>query len=139
MNPALGLVLTGPAAVTALAGLGAGGAPDRGEAPVVQGMVREVVLEDVGPQVLLRPIRDRVDLPDPAALVALELGRGRARRRLLAADARDPGLEPGQRPLERIHLRRPAAVGRGPRLARAAGVDHLDVHSEPVLESLPGL
>src|SRR5437764_87785 len=56
-----------------LAGLGAWGATDRGVPPVVERMVWQVVLEDVCPQVLFSPVRDRVELPQPA-LVLLDLG-----------------------------------------------------------------
>src|SRR4030081_14734 len=125
MDPALGLVLTGPAAFAALAGLGAGGASDRGKAAIVQRMVWEVVLEDVGPEVLLAPVGERIDLPNLAALVALELGGGRAGRGLLAPDARDPGFDVAESPLEGVDLRRAAAVGRTPRLRRGGGLAHL--------------
>src|SRR5262245_62783449 len=87
MQSALGLVCAGPAAVAAASGLRAAGAADRGVALVVQLVVGEVAVEDRGPDVALGPLGERVVLPDPARLVALdELGVG-ACRRLLAADA----------------------------------------------------
>src|ERR1700752_2019948 len=92
VNSALGFGLPGPATVAAEPGLRAGGAADRSVALVVQGVVREVVFEDVAPDVLLRPVGERVELPDAAPPVALQLGRRRPGRRLLAADPGDPGV-----------------------------------------------
>src|ERR1700751_2248147 len=92
MDPALGLVGPGPAAAAAGAGGGAGRASDRCVALVVQGVVGQVVLEDVAPDVLLRPVGERVELPDAPALVSLQLRCGGARRSLLAAAGRGPGI-----------------------------------------------
>ncbi len=47
---------------------------------------------DVAPARASRPSRRAVDLPDAVALGPLDLRRVRARRRLLAADAGDPGV-----------------------------------------------
>src|SRR5947209_19243888 len=99
MDPALRLVLPGPAARPATAGKRARSAPDGLVPPIVQGVIRQVVLVDIAPDVLLAPVGDRVDLPDPPPLVALELTRGRARRGLLAADAGDPRINPVKRSL----------------------------------------
>src|SRR5947209_4027105 len=100
-------------------------------------MVGKVVLEDVAPHVLLRPVSDRVDLPDPPPLVALELRRADARHRLLAADSGDPRVDIRQRSLEGVHLGGAATVRRGPRLSRAARIEHLDLETEPLLEAPP--
>src|SRR5207237_6506603 len=100
VDAALGLVLSGPAAVTAFAGLRAGRAPDRGIAAVVERVVGKVVAVDVAPDVLLAPVDEGVDLPDPALRVPLELRRSGARRRLLATDPRAPGVDVLQRALE---------------------------------------
>ena len=47
---------------------------------------------DVGPDALLVPVGERVQLPDLVALRPLHLRRGRAARRLVAADPGDPGV-----------------------------------------------
>src|SRR5687768_18356939 len=70
VQAALGLVLAGPTTLAALARRRAGHAADRGVAAVVQGVVGEVVGDDVIPHVAVRPVDQRVDLPQ-AALVAL--------------------------------------------------------------------
>ena len=51
VQAALGLVLAGPAALSAVAWERAGGAANRLVAPVVEGMVGKIVLVDVTPQV----------------------------------------------------------------------------------------
>src|SRR6478736_5438670 len=104
----------------------------------MEGVVRQVVLVDVAPQVLLRPVRERVDLPDVALLVALELGGLCPGGCLLAPDPGDPRLDAGQCALERIDLGLAAAAVDRPRLSRAACVEHLDLDPEAVLELLPG-
>src|SRR4051794_23919722 len=103
VQAALGLVLSRPTAVAAVAGQGARGATDRLIAPVVQWMVREIVLVDVGPDVAVGPLRERVELPDAAHLVPLDRLGVRARGRLLAPDPRDPRIRAGERLLERVH------------------------------------
>ena len=72
----------------------------------MQRVVGKVVVEDVLPEVGLRPVGQRVDLPDPAALVQLELGGGGAGGGLLAPDPGDPRLDALQAALERVDLRR---------------------------------
>src|SRR5579884_1086156 len=139
MESTLRLVLARPAPLTPLAGQRARLASDRGVALVVERVVGKIVLEDVVPDVLLGPVGERVDLPDIALVVALELGGGGPRRRLLTADAGDPRLDAGQRPLEPVDLGGAAAVRLRPRRARTRGIDHLDRQSEALLEALPGL
>src|SRR5436190_16959047 len=97
VDAALGLVLSCPAAIAAFARLGAGGAPNRCITAVVERVVWEVVAVDVVPQVPLGPVRERVDLPDPALGVLLQLWRRSPGGRLLAADPSDPGVNVGQR------------------------------------------
>ena len=91
-------------------------AADRGVALVVQRVVREVVLGDVRPHVLLGPGGQRVGLPQPVAAVPGELGRAGPVGRLVAADAGDPAVGALERALERLDLaQEAAAVGiRGP-------------------------
>src|SRR5215210_7096900 len=67
-------------------------AADRTVSGVVQPVVRDLVDRDVAPDALLVPVGKRMDLPDAVALRPLHLRRSGAARRLVAADARDPGL-----------------------------------------------
>ena len=57
---------------------GAGHAADRAVAGVVQRVVGDLVGHDVAPDVLLRPVRERLDLPHAVAVGTLELLRVRA-------------------------------------------------------------
>src|SRR6185436_13537261 len=95
VDPALELVGAGPAACALLLVLrdrpGAGNAADRAIPRLVQRVVGNLVHLDVRPDALLVPVRERVHLPDVVALRPLELGRLGPARRLVAADAGDPG------------------------------------------------
>src|SRR5687768_4997545 len=62
VEAALGLARARPAPVATRAGPGAVDAADRGEAVVVERVVRQPALEDVGPELLLGPVRERVRL-----------------------------------------------------------------------------
>src|SRR3954463_16274943 len=137
VQPALRLVGPRPAARAAVARLRARRAADRGVAAVVQRVVRQGALVGPPPQVLLGPVDERVVLPHRALLVPLDRLGVRAGRRLLAADARDPGVRAGECGLERGPLGRAAALLRaGPRAGR---VGDLDPHAEALLERAPGL
>src|ERR1700729_1617853 len=116
VDAAPGLVQAGPASLTAVARAGARLAPDRPVALVVQRVVGQVALEDIAPQVLLAPVGQRVDLPDPAAVVVLELAGAGAGRSLLATDPRYPRVDVVERALERLDLRLAAAPVHRPRL-----------------------
>src|SRR4051812_48727972 len=83
VQPALDLVGARPATLASRAGQRAGRAADRFVARIVERVVGQLALGDVVPDVLVRPGRQRVELPDATTLVALELLRVRARRRLL--------------------------------------------------------
>src|SRR3954468_2530009 len=137
VQPALGLVGPGPAALAAAARQRARRAADRLVAAVVQHVVGQVALVDASPQILLGPVVERVELPDAAAVVELDrLGVG-ARRALLAADAGDPRVGALERALEARDLGGAAAVVRpGPRSRRVLDGD-LDV--EALLEGAPRL
>src|SRR5215207_2983862 len=116
VNAALELVRARPAAGALLLlrrdRPGAGDASDRAEADVVEVVVRNLVDPDVGPDALLVPVRERVQLPDLVALRPLHLRRGRAARRLVAPDAGDPGVVGLQRLQQRLDLAdMTAAVG----------------------------
>src|SRR2546421_109700 len=106
VDPALELAGAGPPArafLLALAdGAGARDAADRRVARVVQRVVRNLVDVHIGVDALGVPVGERLDLPDPVALAPLHLPRAGAGRALLAADARDPGVIAGERPLERL-------------------------------------
>src|SRR5437763_14141536 len=101
-------------------------------------MVRQIVLEDVSPEVLFVPVGQRIELPDPPPIVALELGRVPPHGRLLAPDPGDPGIDIGQRRLERAHLCLATAAGGGPWLVWTGGVERIELDREPLLESVPG-
>src|SRR5204863_10118893 len=109
VQAALDLVGLRPATLAGAARPGAVGAADRAVAAIVKVVVGDVVLDDVAPDVLLGPVGQRVGLPELVLLVPLELRRGRAHRRLLAAQPRDPAIHLGQRLLERRHLADAAA------------------------------
>src|SRR4051794_41073126 len=112
VQPALGLVGPGPSPLAAVPRQGARRAADRLVAAVVQLVVGQVALVDAPEEILLGPVDQRVVLPDPAALVELDvLGVG-ARRPLLAADAGDPRVGAVERALERCDLGPAAAVVR---------------------------
>src|SRR5918992_2187171 len=65
-------------------------AADRRVALLVQRVDRNLVHERVRVDALRVPVDERLDLPDTVALAPLDLLRVRSRRRLSAADARDP-------------------------------------------------
>src|SRR5262249_40792422 len=115
VQAALGLVAARPAALAAGAGLRARGTADRLIALVVERVIREVAVVDAAAEVLLGPLGQRVELPDPALVVELDvLGRG-ARRALLAAQPGDPGVDAAQRLLQGRDLGgRAAVLGAGP-------------------------
>src|SRR2546421_4718623 len=104
VEAALGLVQPRPAALAAGAGVRARRAADRLVAAVVQRVVGQVVLRDEAPHIPVAPVGERIELPQGVGLVPLELGGVRARGRLLAAQAGDPGVETAERALQRRHL-----------------------------------
>src|SRR5262249_20297618 len=112
METAFGLGRAGPAALAARARERAMRAPDGGVAAVVELVVGQVMLVDVVPAALVVPVGERRRLPELVRLVPADLRRVRARRRLVAADARDPRVEPAEGAVERLHLPdRAAEVG----------------------------
>src|SRR5258707_292157 len=92
MDAAFGLVLPCPTALSPSSGARARHAADRGIPLIVQRIVRQIVIVDVAPEILLGPVGERFDLPDAAPLVALQLRGLGAGVRLLAPDAGDPGI-----------------------------------------------
>ncbi len=74
----------------------------------------------------------------PRLLVLLELGGLCASARLLAPDARDPGVDAGERSLQRVDLGGAAAALERPGLIGTPGVEDLDLDAKAVLELLPG-
>jgi hypothetical protein len=101
----------------------------------VQRVVGQVVLVHVGPDVLLRPLGERVELHDAALLVVLDVLRVGPRRRLLTAHPGDPGVHAVEHPVQRGDLALAAAVlGAGP---GAGGVLHLNLQPVAVLHLLP--
>src|SRR5918993_1391973 len=91
---------------------GARGAADGRVAEVVQRVVRHVVLRDVVPHVARRPRGERVDLDEAELRVALDDAGPGARRRLVAADGRDPRAKLGERLAQRLDLTQAAALRR---------------------------
>ena len=61
--------------------------------PIVQLVVGHVVVVDVTPHLLGRPIHDGIDLDQSKLRIPLDLARSRTRRCLVAAYAGDPGSE----------------------------------------------
>src|SRR5215510_6315924 len=108
VDPALELVRPGPPACPLLlVGCdrpGAGDAADRAVARLVQRVVGNLVHFDVRPDALLVPVRERVHLPDAVALGPLHLRRLGAARRLVSADAGDPGVVRVEGREERLDL-----------------------------------
>src|SRR4051794_35897540 len=137
MQPALGLLEARPPALPAGAGRRARRAADGRVALVVQRVVGEATLGDAGPDVVVRPLDERVVLPQPAGLVALDRLRGGPRGGLDAADARDPALGAVERPLQRRDLGVAAAVLGGPGALWAPRLLRRDVDAEALLESAP--
>src|SRR5262245_36318449 len=94
-------------------------------------MVGQIVLVDVTPHVAIAPLRERIELPEPARLVPFHRLGARPRGCLLAPDSGYPGLGVREGALERSHLSCAAAVARAPRRAiRRRGVH--DLHAQPV-------
>src|SRR6266566_9621766 len=116
VDAALELVRTGPAAGALLlvgrSRAGARDAADRAIPGLVQRVERNLVDLDVGPDALLVPVGERVELPDPVTLRPLELRRSGAARRLIAADAGDPGVVGAERFEQRLNLADMAAAVR---------------------------
>src|SRR5205085_5963519 len=116
VNAAFELVGAGPPArslaLTHLHGPRARDASDRRVPGVVQGVVRDLVDVDVGLDALRVPVDERLDLPDAVPLAPLDAPRAGPGRRLLAADAGDPGVVAGERTLERLDLPDVAALVR---------------------------
>src|SRR5262245_53013133 len=104
MESAFGPLRAGPASFATLARNRGVGVPDRVVAAVVQHVVGEVALADVRPAVVVAPVRYRIRLPELVLLVPAELGRVRPRRRLVAPDAGDPGVQVEQGAVERLDL-----------------------------------
>src|SRR3954447_6776080 len=72
VEAALDLVRARPAAVTPVAGVGARLAADRRIAAIVQRVVRQIVREDVVPDVALGPVGERRRLPQPVLGIPAE-------------------------------------------------------------------
>src|ERR1700759_406799 len=81
------------------------GVADRRVALVVQRVVRERALPDVGPAILVAPVGERVRLPQLVLLVPRELRRVRPGRRLVAPHTGDPRVEVEERARQRLALR----------------------------------
>src|SRR5262249_29788836 len=80
-------------------------AADRRVALRVERVQRDLALAHVVPDLLLAPLRERVELDDRAVVVVdLHLADVAARRPLVAAEAGDPRVESGEVPRQRLDL-----------------------------------
>src|SRR5436309_2603874 len=117
MDAALELVGAGPPAralfFVGADRSGARNAADRAVADVVQRVVRNLIHLNVGPNSLFVPLCQRMELPNTVALGPFELRRAGPARRLIAPDARDPGVVGLEDAEERLDL---------PDLAAAVGI-----------------
>src|ERR1044071_4900106 len=84
---------------------GARRAADARESLIMQLVVRHFMSGDVVPDLLARPVRQRIDLDDAAVLrVDFYPARLGAGDRLLAAHTGHPGIQTGECPFERLHF-----------------------------------
>src|SRR5215207_5695125 len=90
----------------------AGRAPDGRVVQIVKRVVGHAVLEDVAPHVARRPGRERVYLDEPELRVTLDDAGPGPRRRLFAADGRDPRAQARERLPQRLDLAQPATLFR---------------------------
>src|SRR4051812_49380962 len=104
VQPAFGPLRAGPAPFAALAWLRGVRVADRLVTLVMQLVVRQGAVADVRPAVVVAPVGERVGLPELVLLVPAELRGIGTQRRLVAADAGDPGVEIEQRAVERLDL-----------------------------------
>src|SRR5207248_8836123 len=98
----------------ALGGSGAGDAPDRRVSVVMQRVVRDSMPPDVAPDVAARPVGERLDLDDAAALVQLDFAWVLASCRLFAPNSRYPRIRTIERQTQRGDLADAAAGVRIP-------------------------
>src|SRR4051794_10259019 len=106
----------------------AGRAADRRVATLVERVRGNVVLAHVLPDLVLGPLRQRVELDDGVVIVVdLDLADVRTRRPLVAAQPGDPRVEPLQVRRQRLHLAHVAAdqalLDRAPESVRALSRD----------------
>src|SRR4051795_1535638 len=150
VQPALRLVGIGPAALASrVRRQRAVRAADRRVAAVVQLVVRDLVTRDVVPHVALRPVGQRVRLPQAVAQVPVDLFGAPAGRRLLAPQTRHPAVHVGQRALQRrdlpdaaaaVRLARPQSVAvLGRLLLERDSAVHVDRDVVLRLERAPGV
>src|SRR5882757_9044937 len=104
MEAALSSARVGPAALASGTRDGRVCVADRCVAVVVQRVVGQPALADVRPAVVVAPVSEWVCLPQLMCRVPAELRRVRARGRLVAADAGDPGVEAAERPDQGLDL-----------------------------------
>src|SRR5262245_6448715 len=108
MQTALGLRRSRPASRAIVLTLGdcarAGPAADARVSPVMERIVRDVVLQYKLPDVRCRPGRDGVDFDETKPGVPLHDARLRPVRRLITPDGADPGVLSLQRPAEWHHF-----------------------------------
>src|SRR5690349_1006282 len=79
-------------------------AADAGIAAVVQRIIGDIVLGDEVPDILFRPVQERVDLHQLELGIPLHDGRLASVRGLVLADGADPGIVPDSRLAQRHHF-----------------------------------
>src|SRR5438045_3182882 len=85
-------------------------AANAGETDIMQRIVRNVVREDVIPNILRGPVGNRIDLHQLEFRVPFNLACARTRRSLIAADGRDPCGQTREFFLEGTNFSQRAAV-----------------------------
>src|SRR5580658_4669270 len=65
---------SGPEVLAGMDGAGAGGAADAHESLIVQGVIRNIVFVDIGPDSSGIPVQERVVFDDPVSLVPFHDG-----------------------------------------------------------------
>src|SRR5882762_6535259 len=116
VEPAFGLAHAAPPArplrLAGSRGARAWPAADARESLVEQWVVQDVVLADVAPHVVPGPGGEREHLDDrlAAGFMVFDHVHAGPAAPLIAAHGADPGVEPGQGPLQRLHLTNPAAA-----------------------------
>src|SRR4051812_42916581 len=88
----------------------AGPAADAGIALIVERVIRNLVLRDKAPHVLLGPVGERADFDEAEFLVPADDGRGGPIGALIAADRAGPGVHADDSLFEHLHFAIEAAL-----------------------------
>src|SRR5215469_6926500 len=77
---------------------------------IMQRVVRNTVLVNVVPNVLIRPVSNRIDFDEPELPIPFNLFRGSPEYSLIATDRRDPGSQFCELLFQRLNLAQSAAL-----------------------------